>query len=48
MARPWIADQGLEVAVALVLIVGGFCLLWDAYDGRGRKAPWFFGPFKPW
>ena len=46
--RHWIANRRLELAVAMLGLVGGFVLLYDAYDGRGIKPPWFFGPFKPW
>lgn len=48
MRRHIIADKRAEIAVGSVLIVGGFILWYDAWEGRGGKSPWFLGPFKPW
>ena len=46
--RPYIADTGTEIALGLALVVAGFVLLYDAYDGRGRQKPRILGPFLPW
>lgn len=48
MKRPLIADHRKGTAVGLVLLVGGFVVLWDAYDGHGRQKPRLLGPFLPW
>lgn len=48
MRRPLIRNQGTAVLVGAALVVAGFVVLYDAYDGRGGKAPWWMGPFKPW
>jgi len=48
MRRPLIANQPTAVVVGLALVVTGFVVLHDAWDGRGIKAPWWTGPFKPW
>jgi hypothetical protein len=48
MRRPWIADPGLEIAIGGALVVVGFCLLWDAWEGRGRPHPRWLGPLLPW
>ena len=48
MKRPFIADHKTETAVGLALVVAGFVVLYDAFDGRGRKKPAILGPFLPW
>ena len=48
MRRPIISDQRTEVGVGLVLVVVGFVLLHDAYDGRGKLKPRILGPLLPW
>lgn len=48
MRRPWIANADTEVILGLGLVVVGFALLYDAYDGRGRAKPRILGPFLPW
>jgi hypothetical protein len=48
MGRPWIRNRQTEFGVGLALLVVSFALIWDATDGRGGKAPWWLGPFKPW
>lgn len=46
--RPYIANQHAELGVGAVLVVVGFALLWDAWDGRGRPAPKLLKPLLPW
>ena len=46
--RPYIADQGAEVAVGLALLVVAFAVLYDAFEGRGAKKPRLLGPILPW
>jgi len=45
--RPLIASKTTAVTVGLVLIGSGFYVLWDAWDGRGGKAPWFLRSILP-
>lgn len=35
-----IQDRRTEVLVAAGLLTLGSWLMWDAYDGRGRRRPW--------
>lgn len=42
-----IQNRQTEVAVGLVLFVFGAYLLWDAFDGRGKKMPWPAGVVMP-
>lgn len=48
LRRPLIADHRRGVVVGLVLLAGGFVVLWDAYDGHGVRKPRLLGPFLPW
>jgi hypothetical protein len=48
MSRPLIADQRTGVVVGLVLLGGAFLVLHDAYDRRGRGAPWPLSALLPW
>lgn len=47
MKRPFIANQDTEILVGLVLAAAGVALLWDAWEGRGARTPWFLRPFLP-
>jgi hypothetical protein len=38
----------LEAGIGIALVVAGFWILHQAYDGRGRKMPLALGPFVPW
>ena len=48
MKRPLIKSQTTAVVAGCALVVAGFVVLHDAYDGRGRKKPMILGPFLPW
>lgn len=48
MRRPLVPNQTTAVVVGLVLTAAGFCLLHDAWEGRGGKKPWFLGSVLPW
>lgn len=48
MGRPIIADKTTAVVVGAALLVAGFVVLYDAWDGRGGRKPWFLGPILPW
>lgn len=43
-----IKDRKKEIVIGLVLAVVGMILLWDAFDGRGRKMPWPASGLAPW
>lgn len=44
----FIKDRKTEAIVAIVITVIGLCLLWDAFDGRGKKLPWPASGLTPW
>jgi hypothetical protein len=46
--RPLIAKQRTAVALGAALMVAGFVILHDAWEGRGGRKPWFLGPILPW
>ena len=48
MARPLIRDHRTAVIVGGVLVLAGFAVLYDAWEGRGRRKPWLLGPILPW
>ena len=48
MRRPLIADDTTAVLVGGALVVAGFVVLYDAWDGRGKRKPWFLGSVLPW
>ncbi len=48
MKRPWIAHQPTAATIGILLLLSGFVVLYDAYDGRGTHKPWWLGPFAPW
>lgn len=48
MQRPLFRSAAAAKVTGAVLVVAGFVCLYDAYDGRGGKKPWFLGPFLPW
>lgn len=49
MARGHILEnRGLEIALAISLIVIGSYLVWDAFDNRGKELPWFARWFSFW
>lgn len=48
MSRPFIADKHTEIVAGSVLVLVGFVLLYDAWEGRGGKKPWPLGTILPW
>lgn len=44
----FIKDRKVEIIVGLILFLAGGVMLWDAFDGRGRKMPWPGGAIMPW
>ena len=45
---PEIKSHGTALAVSVVVLVVGFCWLYDAFDGQGRDMPFPLGAFTPW
>jgi len=43
----FIKDRKVEILVGLVLFLVGSMLIWDAFDGRGKKVPWPGGAIMP-
>jgi hypothetical protein len=37
---PRIHDRRTEILVAASCLAMGSWLMWDAYDGRGKRRPW--------
>lgn len=44
----FIQDRKTEILIGFVLFMAGALLLYDAFDGRGRKMPWPGGAIAPW
>lgn len=43
-----IQSRKAEIIVGSLLTLIGLCLLWDAFDGRGKKLPWPASGMAPW
>ena len=41
-------EQNAQAVVGLGMLVASFVILYDAYEGRGRKKPMILGPILPW
>lgn len=48
MRRPLIQNKGTAIVVGGALVAVGMTVLYDAWEGRGGKTPWFLGPLKWW
>lgn len=44
----FIKDRKMEILVGVILFLAGALLLYDAFDGRGKKMPWPGGAIAPW
>lgn len=44
----FINDRKVEIFIGLLLFFTGAIMLWDAFDGRGKKVPWPGGAIMPW
>lgn len=44
----FIENRTTEMILGLVLFVVGAFLLYDAFDGRGKKLPWLANAITPW
>lgn len=43
-----IESRKREIILGLLLALLGGMLLWDAFDGRGKKMPWPASGMAPW
>lgn len=43
-----IKDRKTEIILGIILFMVGALLLYDAFDGRGKKMPWPGGAIAPW
>lgn len=41
-------NRTAEIAIGVILFLVGALLVYDAFDGRGKKIPWPFGAVAPW
>lgn len=44
----FIKNRKLEILIGTILFLVGALLVWDAFDGRGKKLPWPLGAVAPW
>jgi hypothetical protein len=44
----FIQNRALEILIGVILFMAGALLVYDAYDGRGKKIPWPGGAIAPW
>ena len=44
----FINNRKTEIILGAVMFLLGALLLWDAFDGRGKKLPWPLGAVAPW
>lgn len=43
-----IENRKAEITIGAFLFLIGVALLWDAFDGRGKKLPWPASGLAPW
>lgn len=43
-----VKNRRTEIIVGLIALLLGVVLLWDAFDGRGKKMPWPASGMMPW
>lgn len=51
MVKPsghFVKNRGAEIFLGAALFLIGALLLYDAFDGRGKKMPWPGGAIAPW
>jgi hypothetical protein len=44
----FINSRSTEILIGAILFLVGALLLYDAFDGRGKKIPWPLGAIAPW
>lgn len=48
MKRPLVKSKSTALGLGAVFLVAGCVLVYDGWEGRGGKTPWFLGPVLPW
>lgn len=48
MASHVIENRPAEISVAIILVLVGCFLVWDAFDNRNKQLPWFARWFSFW
>jgi hypothetical protein len=46
--KHFIENRKAEILIGLALFLLGSLLMYDAFDGRGKKVPWPGGAILPW
>jgi len=41
-------NRKAQIGIGVLLFLLGSLLVWDAFDGRGKKLPWPLGAVAPW
>lgn len=44
----FIRDRKVEILIGVIAFAVGCLLLWDAFDGRGKRLPWPANKIAPW
>lgn len=44
----FIGNRKTEIVIGIILFLVGALLIYDAFDGRGKKLPWPMGAIAPW
>lgn len=44
----FINNRPVEIGLGIILFLIGALLVFDAFDGRGKKLPWPLGAIAPW
>jgi hypothetical protein len=44
----FIESRPAEIFIGIFFFLVGALLVWDAFDGRGKKLPWPLGAIAPW
>lgn len=44
----YLKNRKTEIIAGIILFLAGALLLYDAFDARGKKAPWPTGAIMPW
>lgn len=44
----FIKNRKLEILIGVIVFLIGALLVYDAFDGRGKKLPWPMGAIAPW
>lgn len=44
----FMASRSWQITIGIALFLIGALLVYDAFDGRGKKIPWPLGAITPW